>query len=176
MNIHEYQAKQLLKKFGVPVLPGGVAYTADEAAKVAEGLGAGVYVVKAQIHAGGRGKGTFKEPDAGGKGGVRVVKSVADVKQAASQIIGKTLVTHQTGPAGKKVKRVYIESGCDIKRELYLLGEWFLIKSAPDQAALAFHAAADRCPQLSLPHVASELELKRLAQPAQPVRAIDTRR
>ena len=120
MNIHEYQAKQLLKKFGVPVLPGGVAYTADEAAKVAEGLATGVYVVKAQIHAGGRGKGTFKEADAGGKGGVRVVKSIADVKQAASQIIGKTLVTHQTGPAGKKVKRVYIESGCDIKRELYL--------------------------------------------------------
>jgi succinyl-CoA synthetase beta subunit len=120
MNIHEYQAKQLLKKFGVPVLAGGVAYTADEAAKVAEGLGTSVYVVKAQIHAGGRGKGTFKEAEAGGKGGVRVVKSIADVKQAASQMIGKTLVTHQTGPAGKKVKRVYIESGCDIKRELYL--------------------------------------------------------
>jgi succinyl-CoA synthetase beta subunit len=120
MNIHEYQAKQLLKKYGVPVLPGGVAYTADEAAKVAEGLPAGVYVVKAQIHAGGRGKGTFKEAEAGGKGGVRVVKTIAEVKEAAAQMIGKTLVTHQSGPAGKKVKRVYVEAGCAIDRELYL--------------------------------------------------------
>ncbi|MHB1207492.1 MAG: ATP-grasp domain-containing protein, partial [Rhodospirillaceae bacterium] len=120
MNIHEYQAKQLLKKYGVPVLPGGVAYTADEAAKVAEGLPAGVYVVKAQIHAGGRGKGTFKEAEAGGKGGVRVVKTIAEVKEAAGQMIGKTLVTHQSGPAGKKVKRVYVEAGCPIERELYL--------------------------------------------------------
>lgn len=120
MNIHEYQAKQLLKKYGVPVLPGGVAYTADEAAKVAEGLPQGVYVVKAQIHAGGRGKGTFKEKEAGGKGGVRVVKTIAEVKEAASQMIGKTLVTHQSGAAGKKVKRVYVEAGCAITRELYL--------------------------------------------------------
>ena len=120
MNIHEYQAKQLLKKYGVPVLPGGVAYTADEAAKVAEGLPQGVYVVKAQIHAGGRGKGTFKEAAAGGKGGVRVVKTIAEVKEAAGQMIGNTLVTHQSGPAGKKVKRVYVEAGCAIERELYL--------------------------------------------------------
>ena len=120
MNIHEYQAKQVLKKYGVPVLPGGVAYTADEAAKVAEGLPAGVYVVKSQIHAGGRGKGTFKESEAGGKGGVRVVKSVAEVKENAKQMIGNTLVTHQSGPEGKKVKRVYIETGCNIARELYL--------------------------------------------------------
>ena len=120
MNIHEYQAKQLLKKFGVPVLAGGVAYTADEAQKVAEGLPAGVYVVKAQIHAGGRGKGTFKEAAGGGKGGVRVVKSIAEVKENAKQMLGNTLVTHQSGPAGKAVKRVYIETGCNIKRELYL--------------------------------------------------------
>ncbi len=120
MNIHEYQAKQVLKKFGVPVLAGGVAYTADEAQKVAEGLPKGVYVVKSQIHAGGRGKGTFKEAAAGGKGGVRVVKSVAEAKEAAQQMLGNTLVTIQTGPAGKTVKRVYIEAGCDIKRELYL--------------------------------------------------------
>ncbi len=120
MNIHEYQAKQLLKKFGVPVLPGGVAYTAEEAAKVAESLQAGVYVVKSQIHAGGRGKGTFKEAEAGGKGGVRVVKSVAEVKEAARQMLGHTLVTHQSGAAGKKVKRVYVEAGCNIARELYL--------------------------------------------------------
>jgi len=120
MNIHEYQAKQILKKFGVPVLAGGVAYTADEAAKIAESLPQGVYVVKSQIHAGGRGKGTFKEAAGGGKGGVRVVKTVADVKENAKQMIGNTLVTIQTGPAGKTVKRVYIEAGCNITRELYL--------------------------------------------------------
>jgi succinyl-CoA synthetase beta subunit len=120
MNIHEYQAKQILKGFGVPVLAGGVAYTAEEAEKVAQGLPAGVYVVKSQIHAGGRGKGTFKEAAAGGKGGVRVVKSIAEVKENAKQMLGNTLVTHQSGSAGKVVKRVYIETGCNIKRELYL--------------------------------------------------------
>src|SRR3954471_13669211 len=121
MNIHEYQAKQVLKKYGVPVLPGGVAYTAEEAQKVAEGLPqGGVYVVKSQIHAGGRGKGTFKESAAGGKGGVRVVKTVADVKENAKQMLGNTLVTIQSGPAGKVVKRVYIEAGCNISRELCL--------------------------------------------------------
>ncbi len=120
MNIHEYQAKQLLKKYGVPVLDGGVAYTAEEAEKVAQGLKSSVFVVKSQIHAGGRGKGTFKEAAAGGKGGVRVVKSVADVKENAKQMLGNTLVTIQSGAEGKKVKRVYIESGCNIARELYL--------------------------------------------------------
>jgi succinyl-CoA synthetase beta subunit len=120
MNIHEYQAKQILKGYGVPVLAGGVAYTPEEAEKVAQGLPQGVYVVKSQIHAGGRGKGTFKEAAAGGKGGVRVVKSVADVKENARQMLGNTLVTHQSGAAGKTVKRVYIEAGCNIKRELYL--------------------------------------------------------
>jgi len=120
MNIHEYQAKQILKKYGVPVLAGGVAYTPDEALKVAEGLPAGVYVVKAQIHAGGRGKGTFKESAGGGKGGVRVVKTAQEVKENAKQMLGNTLVTHQSGPAGKIVKRIYVETGCNIKRELYL--------------------------------------------------------
>ncbi|GAB3122811.1 ADP-forming succinate--CoA ligase subunit beta [Novispirillum itersonii] len=120
MNIHEYQAKELLKKFGVPVLAGGVAYTAEEAEKVAQGLTSPVFVVKSQIHAGGRGKGKFKEASAGDKGGVRVVKTAADVKENAGQMLGATLVTHQTGAEGKQVKRVYIESGCDIKRELYL--------------------------------------------------------
>jgi succinyl-CoA synthetase beta subunit len=110
MNIHEYQAKQLLAKYGVAVPKGGVAYTADEAVKAAEALPGPVYVVKAQIHAGGRGKG----------GGVKVVKSIADVKAAAQKMLGMNLVTHQTGPKGKEVKRVYIEEGCDIKRELYL--------------------------------------------------------
>jgi succinyl-CoA synthetase beta subunit len=110
MNIHEYQAKALLKRFGVAVPRGGVAYTADEAEKVAKELGGPVWVVKAQIHAGGRGK----------AGGVKVVKSLEDVKAQAENMLGMTLVTHQTGPAGKEVKRVYIEEGCDIKRELYL--------------------------------------------------------
>ena len=119
MNIHEYQGKQLLAKYGVAVLKGGVAYTPAEAAQVAKDLGGPIWVVKSQIHAGGRGKGTF-QGDASGKGGVRVVKSVDDVAAAADAMLGKVLVTHQTGPAGKEVKRVYIEQGCDIKRELYL--------------------------------------------------------
>jgi succinyl-CoA synthetase beta subunit len=119
MNIHEYQAKQLLAKYGVAVLKGGVAYTAAEAIQVAKELGGPVWVVKSQIHAGGRGKGKFKD-DTSGKGGVRVVKSVEDVGQNVEEMIGKVLVTAQTGPGGKEVKRVYIEQGCDIKRELYL--------------------------------------------------------
>jgi len=110
MNIHEYQAKQLLAKYGVAVPKGGVAYTPDEAVKAADALPGPVYVVKAQIHAGGRGKG----------GGIKVVKSKDDVKAAAQKMLGMTLVTPQTGPKGKEVKRVYIEEGCDIKRELYL--------------------------------------------------------
>src|ERR1700754_1517546 len=110
MNIHEYQAKSLLAKYGVPVPRGGVAYTPQEAARVAAELGGPVWVVKAQIHAGGRGK----------AGGVKVVKSAADVPTMAQGMLGKKLVTPQTGPAGKEVKRVYIEEGCDIKRELYL--------------------------------------------------------
>ncbi|GAB4575714.1 MAG: ADP-forming succinate--CoA ligase subunit beta [Rhodothalassiaceae bacterium] len=110
MNIHEYQAKSLLKHFGAPVLAGGVAYTAAEAVDVAKGLGGPVWVVKAQIHAGGRGKG----------GGVKVVKSLADVEETAKKMIGMQLVTHQTGPEGKEVKRVYIEDGCRIRKELYL--------------------------------------------------------
>ncbi|WP_225771693.1 ADP-forming succinate--CoA ligase subunit beta [Inquilinus sp. Marseille-Q2685] len=119
MNIHEYQAKGLLGRYGVPVPRGGVAYTPEEAVRVAEGLGGGVYVVKAQIHAGGRGKGHFQE-DPQGKGGVRVVKSVEDVAANAGAMLGRTLVTVQTGPAGKEVGRIYVEEGCDIARELYL--------------------------------------------------------
>ncbi|GAB2178092.1 ADP-forming succinate--CoA ligase subunit beta [Dongia sp. agr-C8] len=110
MNIHEYQAKALISKYGVATPPGHVAYTPEEAVQAAEKLGGKVWVVKAQIHAGGRGK----------AGGVKVVKSVADVKDAAQKMLGMTLVTHQTGPAGKVVKRIYVEGGCDIKRELYL--------------------------------------------------------
>ncbi len=119
MNIHEYQAKELLRRYGVAVLEGHVAWNAEEAAAAAAKLPGPVYVVKSQIHAGGRGAGRFME-DPNGKGGVRVVKSVADVKAAADAMIGKTLVTKQTGPAGKLVSRVYVEDGCDIARELYL--------------------------------------------------------
>lgn len=119
MNIHEYQAKELLRRYGVAVLEGHVAWNAEEAAAAAAKLPGPVYVVKSQIHAGGRGAGRFME-DPNGKGGVRVVKSAADVKAAADAMIGKTLVTKQTGPAGKLVSRVYVEDGCDIARELYL--------------------------------------------------------
>ena len=119
MNIHEYQGKELLKRYGVAVLEGHVAWNAAEAEEAARKLPGPVYVVKSQIHAGGRGAGRFKE-DPNGKGGVRVVKSVEDVKAAAEAMIGKTLVTKQTGEAGKQVSRVYVEDGCDIKRELYL--------------------------------------------------------
>src|SRR5690606_35808419 len=108
MNIHEYQAKELLKARGIPVLQGGVAYTVDEAVEVAKSLPGPVYVVKAQIHAGGRGKG----------GGVKVVKSLDALKTEAQNILGMQLVTHQTGPQGQEVRRLYIEDGCNIAREL----------------------------------------------------------
>ncbi|CAO3430720.1 ADP-forming succinate--CoA ligase subunit beta [Azospirillum doebereinerae] len=119
MNIHEYQAKELLKAYGVAVPRGGVAYTAQEAETVARELGGPVWVVKSQIHAGGRGAGRFQNnPE--GKGGVRVVKSVEDVGKNAGEMLNRILVTKQTGPAGKEVKRLYVEEGADIKRELYL--------------------------------------------------------
>ena len=121
MNIHEYQGKELLKKYGVAVLDGGVAFTPDEAVAAAEKLGGPVYVVKSQIHAGGRGAGHFEnDPKRETGGGVRVVKSVDDVRTAASFMLANTLITKQTGPEGKEVKRLYIEDGCDIARELYL--------------------------------------------------------
>jgi succinyl-CoA synthetase beta subunit len=110
MKIHEYQAKALLAKHGVPVPRGEVIFNASEAAAAAERLGGGTVVVKAQIHAGGRGKG----------GGVKVVKGPADAKAAADKMIGMNLVTYQTGPAGQKVQRVLIEQGLSITRELYL--------------------------------------------------------
>ena len=119
MNIHEYQGKELLKQFGVTVLDGYIAWTADEAAEAAKKLPGPVYVVKSQIHAGGRGAGHFAH-DPSGKGGVRIAKSVEEVRAAAEAMIGQTLVTKQTGPAGKVVSRVYVEAGCDIKRELYV--------------------------------------------------------
>ena len=110
MNIHEYQAKAVLKSFGVSVPRGGIAFSPDEAVQHAESLGGPVWVVKAQIHAGGRGKG----------GGVKVVKTVDDVRAEADRMLGMTLITHQTGPEGKEVGRVYIEEGSEIDRELYL--------------------------------------------------------
>jgi succinyl-CoA synthetase beta subunit len=110
MNIHEYQAKELLAKFGVAVPPGGVAYTAAEAVIAAQKLGGGVWAVKAQIHAGGRGK----------AGGVRLARSEDEVTAAAKALLGHKLVTHQTGPEGREVKRVYVEAGVEIARELYL--------------------------------------------------------
>ena len=110
MKIHEYQAKEILRQFGVPVPRGVAAFTVQEAVEAAQKLGGPVWVVKAQIHAGGRGKG----------GGVKVAKSVEQVKELAGQILGMQLKTHQTGPEGQKVRRLYIEDGADIQKEYYL--------------------------------------------------------
>ncbi len=119
MNIHEYQAKELLKRYGVAVPEGHVAWSPEEAEAVARKLPGPVYVVKSQIHAGGRGAGRFAD-DPGGKGGVRLARSPEEAGAAAEAMIGKTLVTKQTGAAGRRVSRVYVEAGCDIARELYL--------------------------------------------------------
>jgi succinyl-CoA synthetase beta subunit len=119
MNIHEYQAKSLLARYGVAVPRGDVAHTAQEAERVAKQLGGPAWVVKSQIHAGGRGTGRFKD-NPQGKGGVRVVRSIDDVVKNVGEMVGHVLVTKQTGPAGREVKRVYIEEGCEIARELYL--------------------------------------------------------
>jgi succinyl-CoA synthetase beta subunit len=118
MNIHEYQAKELLRKYGVAVPDGHVAWTPEEAVAAAAKLPGPVYVVKAQIHAGGRGAGRFAD-DPNGKGGVRLARSPEEVRAAAEAMLGHVLVTRQTGPAGRKVHRVYVEAGCDIARELY---------------------------------------------------------
>jgi succinyl-CoA synthetase beta subunit len=120
MNIHEYQAKELLRGFGVPVPKGIAVFSVDQAAEAARELGGPVWVVKSQIHAGGRGKGRFKEKDAGEKGGVRLARSVDEVVAEVEKMLGRTLVTHQTGPSGRAVRRLYIEDGSDIDRELYL--------------------------------------------------------
>ncbi|NWF65971.1 MAG: ADP-forming succinate--CoA ligase subunit beta, partial [Campylobacterales bacterium] len=110
MNIHEYQAKEIFGKYGVPTPKGEVAFTPDEAVKAAQNLGGGLWVVKAQIHAGGRGKG----------GGVKLARTTTEVREIAHQMLGMTLVTHQTGAEGKEVQKVYIEEGADIKKEYYL--------------------------------------------------------
>jgi len=119
MNIHEYQAKELLRGYGVAVLDGRVAWTPEEAEAAARKLPGPVYVVKSQIHAGGRGAGRFAD-DPNGKGGVRLAKSPEEARAAAEAMLGHVLVTKQTGPAGRKVHRIYVEAGCDIARELYL--------------------------------------------------------
>ncbi len=134
MNIHEYQAKGLFKSFGVPVPSGGLAVTAAEALTVAQGLKPGKLVVKAQIHAGGRGKG----------GGVKVVSTPREASEAASKMLGMTLVTHQTGPAGKKVRQVWIEEGTDIAGELY--------------AAVVLDRAAERLAVMASPAGGMDIE------------------
>ena len=119
MNIHEYQAKQLLKKYGLPVSDGRAVLAGQDAAGMARELAGPVWAVKAQIHAGGRGKGRFKEDSAGSGGGVRIARSAEEAAEHARRMLGRTLVTHQTGPAGKQVNRIYIEQGAEIARELY---------------------------------------------------------
>ena len=120
MNIHEYQAKAVLRAFSAPVANGFPAFTPEEAVEAARKLGGPLWVVKSQIHAGGRGKGRFKEPTAGEKGGVRLAKSIEEVETFARQMLGATLVTVQTGPSGKQVHRLYIEDGANIDKEFYL--------------------------------------------------------
>ena len=120
MNIHEYQAKELLQKFGVPVPAGYPAMSVDEAVEAAKKLPGPLWVVKAQIHAGGRGKGKFKELGDAAKGGVRLAHSIDEVREHSAEMLGKTLVTVQTGPAGKQVQRLYITDGVDIQKEFYL--------------------------------------------------------
>ena len=120
MNIHEYQAKKLLQSYGAPVSDGRIVLRSEDAKTAAGELDGPLWVVKAQIHAGGRGKGTFKEPKAGEKGGVRMARSVTEAAEEAKKMLGHTLVTHQTGPSGKQVNRVYIEDGSGIETELYL--------------------------------------------------------
>ena len=133
MNIHEYQAKELLAKFGVPVPAGHAALSVEEAVAAAESLPGPLYVVKAQIHAGGRGKGKFKELAADAKGGVRLARSPEEVRANAAEMLGNTLVTIQTGPEGKQVQRLYITDGVDIAKEYYLA---LLVDRATDRIAV----------------------------------------
>ena len=120
MNIHEYQAKELLAKYGVPVPAGYAAMSVEEAVEAAKKLPGPLWVVKAQIHAGGRGKGKFKELGESAKGGVRLAHSIDEVREHAAEMLGKTLVTIQTGPHGKQVQRLYVTDGVDIQKEYYL--------------------------------------------------------
>ena len=151
MNIHEYQAKQLLGKYGVAVPRGSVAYSVDEAVEKANELGGPVWVVKSQIHAGGRGAGRFKDKPEG-KGGVRVSKSVDEVRTNAGDMLNRVLVTKQTGPEGKEVKRLYIEEGCDIARELYLSmlvdrGSSRVVVMASTEGGMDIEEVAEKTPE-----------------------------
>jgi succinyl-CoA synthetase beta subunit len=142
MKIHEYQAKELLRKYNVPVPRGSVAFTVDEAVKVAQDLGTPVCVVKAQIHAGGRGKG----------GGVKLARSIEEVKQHATDILGMNLVTHQTGPEGREVKKLLVEEGMDIARELYLgivldRAESKLVLMASTEGGMEIEKVAEETPE-----------------------------
>lgn len=143
MNIHEYQAKGVLRKYGVVTLKGETAKTADEAVKAAESIGGNVWVVKAQIHAGGRGKG----------GGVKIAKSLDEVKSFANDMIGMQLVTHQTGPEGKEVQTIFIEQGCDIQKEYYVavlldraVGRVTMMASS--EGGMDIEEVADKTPEL----------------------------
>ncbi len=142
MNIHEYQGKAVLKQYGVKVPEGKVAFTVDEAVEAAKALGSAVTVVKAQIHAGGRGK----------AGGVKIAKSLDEVRQYASEILGKVLVTHQTGPEGKEVKRLLIEQGCDIKKEYYIgvvvdSGTGRIVMMASEEGGTEIEEVAEHSPE-----------------------------
>ncbi|WP_274651558.1 ADP-forming succinate--CoA ligase subunit beta [Paenibacillus humicola] len=142
MNIHEYQGKAVLKQYGVAVPEGKVAFTVDEAVEAAKELGTQVVVVKAQIHAGGRGK----------AGGVKVAKNLDEVRQYASEILGKVLVTHQTGPEGKEVKRLLVEQGCDIKKEYYIgvvvdRGTGRVVMMASEEGGTEIEEVAARTPE-----------------------------
>jgi succinyl-CoA synthetase beta subunit len=132
MNIHEYQAKELLAKWGVPIPKGVAAFTVDEAVAATSQLPGPLYVVKAQIHAGGRGKGKFKELSPEAKGGVRLARSADEVRAAATDMLGNTLVTIQTGASGKQVNRLYVTDGVDIAKEFYLA---FLVDRASGRVA-----------------------------------------
>ena len=129
MNIHEYQAKALLQSYGAPVSDGRAVMRAEDAKTAAGELDGPLWVVKAQIHAGGRGKGTFKEADAGEQGGVRLAKSVEEAAAEAKQMLGRTLVTNQTGPAGKQVNRIYIEDGA-ASRPRCTSRCWLIVRSS----------------------------------------------
>jgi succinyl-CoA synthetase beta subunit len=156
MNIHEYQAKAILKAFGAPVPKGAAAFSPDEAAKCAEEMGGPLWVVKAQIHAGGRGKGRFKEREAGEQGGVRLAHSVKEVEKFAAEMLGHTLVTHQTGPVGKRVERIYVEQGSNIAKEFYLS---LLVDRATSEVAFVVSVAGG----MNIEEVAAETPEKIVA-------------
>jgi succinyl-CoA synthetase beta subunit len=138
VNIHEHQAKELLRQFGIPTPEGMVAFSVREAGEATQQLPGPLFVVKAQIHAGGRGKGKFKQASAGEKGGVRLARSRAEVQSFSEQMLGATLVTAQTGADGRAVNRIYVSDGVDIERELYLSA---LIDRATSRVAFIASAA-----------------------------------